>query len=224
MSLGPAAVPAAAVSAGACVLGAGYLAGLTITVADRAARRWWRPSLATRARRLTVATVGAVLGALAGAGAGWTAQLPAFAALGLVCTPLVVIDVEHHRLPDRLLVPLAGAAAVLLTLAALSDGAWTTLGRAGAAAVAVFGALFALNLASPRSFGMGDVKLGGVLGAYLGWFGWAFALWGVFLGFLLGALAAVGQMLARRATLRTAVAFGPALVLGALLTVLLGQA
>ncbi len=224
MSLGPAASLAAAVTASACLLAAPCLAGLTITVPDRAARHWWRPTRVRFGRRVAVAAVAVVLGGLAGAGAGWTALLPAFAVLALLGTPLMVIDVEHHRLPDRLLVPLGGAAAVLLTLAALPDGAWSALGRAGAAAAAVFAALFALNLASPRSFGMGDVKLGGILGGYLGWFGWPFALWGMFLGFVLGAMAAVGLVLARRATMRSAVPFGPALQLGALLTVLLGQA
>ena len=60
--------------------------------------------------------------------------------------------------------------------------------------------LLALNLAAPRSFGFGDVKLGGVLGGYLGWFGWSYVYYGVFAGFLLGAVLAVGA--ARRPAAR----------------------
>ncbi|HEU5265738.1 MAG TPA: prepilin peptidase, partial [Jatrophihabitans sp.] len=138
-------------------------------------------------------------------------------------TALVVIDYEQHRLPDRLVVPLAATAAALLTLAALVRTDWSALGRAGAGAAAAFGALLVVELAGSGAFGFGDVKLGGVLGGYLGWFGWAEVLWGIFAGFLIGALAALALVVAGRATLRTRIAFGPALVVGALLVLALGR-
>ena len=81
---------------------------------------------------------------------------------------------------------------------------------------AVYAVLFALAFASPRSFGMGDVKLGGVLGGYLGWFGWVHVYYGIFAGFLLGALLAIGLLATRRASMKTAVPFGPMLVVGPL--------
>jgi leader peptidase (prepilin peptidase)/N-methyltransferase len=223
MSLGPATVAGAVLVAAACISVSPYLAGLTRTVPDRDDRRWWRPTRVGRARRVATALVGAVLGALAGGASGWGVALPAFAALALVATPLVVIDYEHHRLPDRLVGPLGAAAALLFTVAAIVDSDWPALGRAAAAAGVEFAALLALNLASPRSFGLGDVKLGAVLGAYLGWFGWPYLLWGIVAGFVLGAVVSLALVVARRATVRTAVPFGPALLVGALLATILGR-
>jgi leader peptidase (prepilin peptidase)/N-methyltransferase len=89
--------------------------------------------------------------------------------------------------------------------------------RAAEGAAAVFAVLFALAFASPRSFGMGDVKLGGVLGGYLGWFGWVEVYYGIFGGFVLGAVLAVGLLATRRASMKTAVPFGPMLVVGPLI-------
>jgi leader peptidase (prepilin peptidase)/N-methyltransferase len=163
------------------------------------------------------ALAGGVLGALAGAAAGWSALLPALVVLALASTPLVLIDYEHHRLPDRLIRPAAGAGTVLLVLAASVRHDWHALLRAGEGAAAVFAVLFVLMFISPRSFGFGDVKLGAVLGGYLGWFGWAYVYYGIFAGFLLGSVLSIALIATRRATLKSAIAFGPMLILGALL-------
>jgi leader peptidase (prepilin peptidase)/N-methyltransferase len=55
------------------------------------------------------------------------------------------------------------------------------------------------------------------MGGYLGWFGWAYVYYGVFAGFLLGAVLAVGLLATRRATMKTAIPFGPMLVVGPLI-------
>jgi leader peptidase (prepilin peptidase)/N-methyltransferase len=77
--------------------------------------------------------------------------------------------------------------------------------------------LFALVLISPRGFGLGDVKIGGVLGGYLGWFGWKDVYYGIFAGFVLGAVVAIAMLVTRRGTLKTAIPFGPMLMLGPVL-------
>lgn len=204
-------------SAGVCLIASPYLARLTLSVPDRDARHWWRGAPAGRQRRAATALVAVALGALAGAAAGWGALLPAFVLLALTCAPLVVIDYERHRLPNRLVFPLAGAGAALLTLAAAEHDAWPHLLRAVEGGAAVFAVLFLLALISPRSFGFGDVKIGGVLGGYLGWAGWGYVYYGIFAGFLLGALVAVGILISRRGTMKTAIPFGPTLILGPLL-------
>jgi leader peptidase (prepilin peptidase)/N-methyltransferase len=213
----------AAVGVVACLLASPYLARLTRSVPDAADRRWWNGRPVSVGRVLVTGAVAVVLGALAGFAAGWSAILPALLALALCAAPLVVIDLQQHRLPDRLVLTVAVLAALLLAVAALARGEWYPYLRAALAAAAVLVALFVLALISPSSFGFGDVKLGAVLGAYLGWFGWPYVYWGIAAGFVLGAVVALVLIAIRRATMKTALAFGPMLVLGTLLTLLAAQ-
>ena len=207
----------AAVGAACCLAASPYLARLTLSVPDRDESTWWRGRAANARRVGWTALTAAALGAFGGAAAGWSALLPAFVALALTTAPLVLIDFEHHRLPDRLVRTAAAAGAVLLTLAALVRHDWPALLRSGEGAAAVFAVLFLLAFAAPRSFGFGDVKLGAVLGGYLGWFGWRYVYYGIFAGFMLGMLVGLALLATRRASLKTALAFGPMLIFGTLI-------
>ncbi len=211
----------AAVGAAVCLAASPYLAALTGTVPDRDNARWYRASTASGQRRRATAAVALVVGALAGAAAGWSALLPALVALALFAAPLIVIDYEQHRLPNRLVYPAALSAAALLALAAAIRHGWPDYLRAVEAAAACYAVLFVLMFLAPRSLGWGDVRLGGVLGGYLGFLSWLSVYYGIFAGFLLGALVAAVLLATRRATLKTAVAFGPMLILGALLVLVL---
>lgn len=84
--------------------------------------------------------------------------------------------------------------------------------------VAIFAGPWLISfLISPASIGFGDVKLSAGLGLYLGWFDPGTAFRGVFLASLAGAaLAAVALLRGRR---DQPIAFGPALVAGAVLAV-----
>ena len=194
-----------------------YLARISLAAADRHDARWWQGIAPSRRRLGIVAVVAAVLGVLGGAAAGWSAALPAFVAFAIVATPLVVIDAQHHRLPNRLVVPGVVAAAVLLTGAAAVRADWPALARAVEAAVVLFVTFFLIAAISPGSMGFGDVKLVGLIGAYLGWLGWGAVIYGVFAGFVLGALMPLPLLATRRASLKTCIPFGPALIAGALL-------
>jgi leader peptidase (prepilin peptidase) / N-methyltransferase len=207
----------AAVAIPICLAASPYLARLTLTVADRGEATWYR-GVAPSWRRLAVTTgIGLVLGALAGGAAGFSALLPAFVLLALTSTPLIMIDCEHHRLPNRLVYPMAAGAIVLLVIAAASRDGWPALLRSVEGGAAVFAVLYTIMFVSPRSFGYGDARLGGVLGLYLGFHSWAAVSYGILGGFVLGAAVAIVLLAARRATRKTAIAFGPMLVLGTLL-------
>ena len=138
-------------------------------------------------------------------------------ALAAVAVVLVVVDVEHHRLPNRLLCPAAVAAVVLLAVAAASRHDWLAFFRAVEAAGVVYVVFFVLALISPRSLGMGDVRLAALLGAYLSFRSWPLVYLGLLAGFVLAAAVAVVLLAGRRATRATALPFGPALIVGALL-------
>jgi leader peptidase (prepilin peptidase)/N-methyltransferase len=132
---------------------------------------------------------------------------------------LAVVDLEVRRLPDRLVLPGYPVAAVLLTACAVVTGDPGALLRALTCAGAAVAAFLAAALLSPggEGLGLGDVKLAGVLGALLGWWGWSDALVGLLTGFVLGALGALLLLLTRRVGRRGSLAFGPAMLLGAYL-------
>ncbi len=134
---------------------------------------------------------------------------------------LAQVDLAVHRLPDRVTYPAAAVAAAALLADAALLGTWPDLLRALLAAAAAGGVSLLAALAGPSGPGLGDVKLLALLGLLLGWAGWGVLLAGVFLGLLAGAAVSLLLVAAGRAGWRTAVAFGPPLLLGAVLALLL---
>jgi leader peptidase (prepilin peptidase) / N-methyltransferase len=208
------AVVGALAAAALALVATPYLARLTRTVPDDDCRRWWAGATASRTRTAWTGVSAVALAALGGAGAGWTVLLPALVAPALLCAPLVVIDVEHHRLPDRLTVPLALLAAAFLVLASAVRDDWPAALRAVEAAGVVLAAFLLLLVLPGDGFGTGDVKLGVVLGGVLGWFGWIDVWYGFVVGFVVGAVVALALLAVGRATMRSHIAFGPMLIVG----------
>jgi len=189
--------------------------GPALAFAGRPLTGWFALSLALLAAALLAAGVLRF---------GWSALLPAYCYLALVSIPLAVIDVLSRRLPDRLTLPSYPIALALLGGAALAvpgGGQHYLHALIGMAASAAFYGV--LWLVSPASIGLGDVKLAGVLGLYLGWFGARAAVIGLLGGFVLAAVVGVILIAARRATRKSHIPFGP-FMLAATLAVLLTPA
>ncbi len=142
-------------------------------------------------------------------------ELPAFLFLAAAGVLLAVVDLQHHLLPNRVVVPSTGIGAVLLLVAALGDRGTDALLRAVLGAVVLFAVFLLLALISPRGLGMGDVKLAGLVGLHLGWIGWGAVVVGAAAGFVIQALVAVVLLAGRRIGLRSDLPFGPAMLLGA---------
>ena len=70
--------------------------------------------------------------------------------------------------------------------------------------------------------GGGDVKLAAVIGLVLGWHGWQALAVGAASAFVLGALHALALMASRRADGSTRIAFGPWMITGALIGIIVG--
>ena len=68
----------------------------------------------------------------------------------------------------------------------------------------------------------GMLALAGVLGLYTAWLGWDAWAVGLFLGFLAGGVWGLGLIAVRRGGRKTAVPFGPFMLLGVLVAVLAG--
>jgi leader peptidase (prepilin peptidase)/N-methyltransferase len=152
---------------------------------------------------------------------GLSPVLPAFCYLAAVGVPLAFVDARQHRLPDLATLPSYPASLLLLGVAApsVAGGSGRFIHALIGMAVAVAFCLLLL-LVSPSGIGLGDVKLAGPLGAYLGWLGAAAFVTGLLAAWLLAALAAIGLLLTRRATRKTEIPFGPFLIAGTLGVVL----
>ena len=130
--------------------------------------------------------------------------------------PIALIDLDHRIIPNRLTLPAAVLAIVLGT--ALDPGGQVERLIAGAAAAAVLGLPSLLN---PKGMGMGDAKLVGVLGLFLG-----FAVVpAFFVAFLVGTAFGIAVIVRKGMTQgrKTAVPFGPFLALGGLVGLLAGN-
>jgi leader peptidase (prepilin peptidase)/N-methyltransferase len=180
-------------------------------------REHWRP-----ARGVTLMLITAGVFGLLAARFGPAPELPAYLYLGVVGVALAVIDLDCRRLPDSLTLPSYVIGGALLGVAALARSDGGAAVRAFAGMAVLFAVFYALALIHPAGMGFGDVKLAGVLGLYLGWLGWDHLLLGAFLAFLFSALSGLVLVAARRATLKSALPFGPFLLGGALTAVLWG--
>ena len=126
---------------------------------------------------------------------------------------LAVIDLEHRLLPNVIVGP-AALAGLVLSILANPAGWWTY----PLSAIAVAGALLALALIYPSGMGMGDVKMGGMLGAFLG----PYAVLAVFLGALIGAITGGLLMATGKIQRRSALPFGLFMALGGIISVFVG--
>ena len=131
-----------------------------------------------------------------------------------VLVVLAGTDLEHRLLPNAIVVP---AAVLGFSLSALvdPDGWWVYL----ISALAVAAGLFVLALVYPDGMGMGDVKMGGMLGAFLG----PYAALAIFIGALVGALVGGGLMVTGVIERGSALPFGVFLALAGVFTLFLGQ-
>jgi leader peptidase (prepilin peptidase) / N-methyltransferase len=142
-------------------------------------------------------------------------------ALGIVLVtiliPIAIIDYEHRIIPNRITGP---AAIVAILIGVLFDQDFVVEQLiAGAAAGGFF--LLAV-LAYPRGMGMGDVKLAGVMGLYLGRAVGLAVLIGLVAGVVAG-LVIISSKGAKEGR-KTAVPFGPFLALGGIIAIFAGDA
>lgn len=140
--------------------------------------------------------------------------------LALCSVPLVFIDAAVRRLPDVLTGAALSGTVLLLLAAVAAGGSWHALARAGLGGIALAGFYLVLALISPSGLGMGDVKAAAGLGVMLAWPGWASLIAGSFAGFMLAAVYGAVLMISGHATRKTQFPFGPFMIAGAFLVVL----
>ncbi|MEJ7716482.1 MAG: A24 family peptidase [Thermoleophilaceae bacterium] len=151
-----------------------------------------------------------------GAGARARTPPPARPSVRRRCSsPSPGIDLEHRIVPNRIVVPAAVYGVVGLLLVRFGDTLEFAL--AGAGRVRLF--LLLAALAYPAGMGMGDVKLAGVMGLFLG----LAVVPAMFAAFLAGSLLGVVLIVRFGARARKmGVPFGPFLAAGGLIALLVG--
>lgn len=147
----------------------------------------------------------------------------AYLYLAAISIALTLIDLDTRRLPNAIVLPSYVVLGALFTAACVFGAPWENLLRAAIAGAALFAFYWLLRAIRSGGMGGGDVKLAGVLGIALGWIGWGAVIVGAFAAFLIGGVAGIALMLTRRATRKTAVPFGPFMVVGAWLGIIVGE-
>jgi leader peptidase (prepilin peptidase)/N-methyltransferase len=150
---------------------------------------------------------------------------------------LTLVDLKHYLIPDEATIAIAvlGIISAIVTAPAFTESTGSFLGSY--AMLAGFRSSFMLahlvgllagggillllyGVTRGRGIGFGDVKLAFALGLA---FAWPDSVVLVGLAFVLGSIAAVPALLARRAGLKTALPFGPFLALSAVLLLAFGS-
>ncbi|MBN1260712.1 MAG: prepilin peptidase [Anaerolineae bacterium] len=139
---------------------------------------------------------------------------------------VMVTDLEAKLIPNRIMLPAIGVmllvgAVVGPALPGISTAQWWHVPLGGAIGFLVFWVLALLGNAvfGEGALGAGDVKLSAYVGLVVGF---PFVILALVLTFIFGFLGAVAVLIARRGSLRTAVPYGPYLVLGGAVTLLYG--
>ena len=167
---------------------------------------------------------------LALAAVRWGASIVVLPYLVVYAALLVLsaIDIEHHRLPDNVVLPTLGVTTALII------GISTILDGPGRAVPALLGAgVYFLMLAVPwivypKGLGFGDVKLAALLGLHIGWIyagliqGVALILYSLVVACGIGVATGLGIMIARHK--RVEFPFGPALAVGTVVIITFSDA
>lgn len=161
--------------------------------------------------------------------------------LGFVCLTLAlgITDMDAFRIVDRLNIRGSVILVVSLGVASLADGtgeAWVRAALGGAAYFAGTNVVFLM--VRGRGFGYGDVKLSAQLGVFTAYLSWGTLGWSVFLTALIGGVISIvvltaglvarfrqrasgGSDLTVRDAMKAEVPYGPAMILGAWVAVIL---
>jgi leader peptidase (prepilin peptidase)/N-methyltransferase len=203
------------------VLGVGFVGGLVGLAAGLLSR-----NVLSNPRQLPFAVRGAMAASTAILfglvtwlfGASW--ELPAFCVFAAVAVVLGAVDLVERRLPNAVLYPGLIVMVVLLASTSWITGTWAAFLGALCCGAGLFALYFLLAVISPSGIGMGDVKLAALVGLALGYLGWMPLLVGGTAGFFIGGLTSLIALVSGRASRRSSLPFGPAMLAGAFLGML----
>ncbi|QCX27449.1 prepilin peptidase [Nocardioides jishulii] len=174
-------------------------------------------------RGVAVASVLAsgLAGAVLGWALGWAWSLLFLVPLVPVLVGLAIIDWRTKLLPTWVIARTYAALVPLVLVVGAVTGEWDDVLRAFWGWLITGGLYFVLWFINSAGLGYGDVRLSGIIGIVLGQLGWGTLFAGVYSAFILGGV--IGGVLALAKLVdRRGVPFGPFMVAGALMGVVLG--
>jgi leader peptidase (prepilin peptidase)/N-methyltransferase len=158
-------------------------------------------------------------------GASWI--LVPYLFLYAVLLVVSVVDIERHRIPDRVTFPALGISVVLIAVVSVLEGVPEATLRALLGAAVGYGFMLVPFLIHPRGLGYGDVKLARLMGLYLGWIfldpvaSASLVLMALMIGSILGVVLGGTLTVVRRK--RAEFPFGPALAAGCVIAIQLSH-
>jgi leader peptidase (prepilin peptidase)/N-methyltransferase len=135
--------------------------------------------------------------------------------------PLIREDFRSKRLPNRIMYATISATFLVIIAYAIYRGSFTTFSQPVGRAIIAFVIGFVLYVIARGGFGAGDVKLFFLAGLTLGIFTPAHMIAAMVISFLGVALFALALLLTKQASKRSTIAFGPFIILGSWLVILL---
>ena len=145
---------------------------------------------------------------------GPVAVLPAYLWFAALTLSLALVDLDTKKIPNRMLFPGGVAGLVLLAIGAGVAQTWGQLGQGLLGGGAYFAVFLVVALIVPGGFGMGDVKLAGLLGLFAGYQSWGAVGLSAFLAVAIGGAVSIALLASRRVDRKTTIPFGPSMVLG----------
>lgn len=222
---------------------AGLLAGPLVhhlAVQTGADRPWWPPSCRNCGSSIglvercptcgtgpfrvwsTIVVTGSVAGLLAWA-TGPGRVVVAYTLFTALTVLLFLTDIDHKRIPNRITYPGTPLLAGVLVVTALLDGSGDRLPRAFGGALVYTLFFFVVYLAARGGFGFGDVKLALPLGLMAAYGGWDRLFIAGMATALVGGVIAAAAVVARQASARTEIPYGPAMIIGTWIAIGGGQ-
>ena len=176
-------------------------------------------------RRVVVEVLTSALFAGAALRFEWSWELPAYLLFFTSLVAVSVIDLDHFRIPNRIVYPMVAVSVPLLAIVTVleADDSEPFVEALIGAGIG-FGFLLLVHLVYPAGMGFGDVKLSALLGLYLGYLGLGHVPLGLFLGFFLGAVIGVALLVTKIRGRSDPIPFGPFLAAGTVVAVLWGDA
>lgn len=143
-----------------------------------------------------------------------------FAFILVMFISMSIIDYKHYMLPDKLIIITA-----IISIMYYSYSKNFMIGNNLLSAAIIFSSLFFLRILSSRLFkkeslGMGDIKLGALIGFILGWKG---ALLAIFFGFYLAAITLLFLYIFRILKKKNFIPFGPFMFGGMIIYIIWGR-